>query len=155
MKAITFLDVDVVRMIHARMIQEFGGGDGLRDQGLLESAVAMPSAAFGGQFLHDDLPAMTGAYLFHLCKNHPFVDGNKRVALASAITFLLVNDHELTCPKPDAEQLTLGVADGSISKDEAIAFFRKHVRKGKPAGSRRPAPVKPAKRTPPRRKKKG
>ncbi|MCX7423355.1 MAG: Fic family protein [Planctomycetia bacterium] len=114
--------------IHERMIQEFGGGIGLRDPGLLESAVVMPSAAFGGQFLHDDLPAMTGAYLFPFCKNRPFVDGNKQVALATAITFLLVNDYELTCAKPDAEQLTLGVADGSISKDEAIVFFRKHVR---------------------------
>lgn len=131
MKATTFLDVDVVLTIHERMINEFGGGSGLRDPGLLESAVVMPSAAFGGQFLHDDLPAMAGAYLFHLCKNHPFVDGNNRVALATAITFLLVNDYELTCEKPDAEQLTLGVADASISKDEAIAFFRKHVRSAK------------------------
>lgn len=153
MKAITFLDVGVVLTIHERMIQEFGGGNGPRDQGLLESAVAMPSAAFSGQFLHDDLPAMTGAYLFHLCKNHPFVDGNKRVALASAITFLLVNDHELTCSKPDAEQLTLGVADGSISKDEAIAFFRKHVRSAKSAKAKREAAAKPGKRSPPRRKK--
>ena len=78
------------------MIQEFGGGSGLRDSGLLESAVAMPSAAFGGQFLHDDLASMTGAYLLQVLKNHPFVDGNRRVVLATAITFLLVNDCELT-----------------------------------------------------------
>ena len=153
MKATTFLDVDVVLTIHTRMIQEFGGGDGLRDQGLLESAVAMPSATFGGQFLHDNLPAMAGAYLFHLCKNHPFVDGNKRVALATAITFLLVNDYELTCSKPDAEQLTLGVADGSISKDEAIAFFRKHVRSAKAVKAKREAGAKPAKSSAARRKK--
>jgi len=153
MKATTFLDVDVVLTIHQRMIQEFGGGSGLRDSGLLESAVAMPSAVFGGQFLHDDLASMTGAYLFHLCKNHPFVDGNKRVALATAITFLLFNDYELTCAKPDAEQLTLGVADGSISKDEAIAFFRKHVRSAKSVKAKLEATATPAKRGQPRRKK--
>ena len=134
------------------MIQEFGGGSGLRDSGLLESAVAMPSAAFGGQFLHDDLASMTGAYLFHLRKNHPFVDGNKRVALATAITFLLVNDYELTCAKPDAEQLTLGVADGSISKDEAIAFFRKHVHSAKSVKAKQ-QPLKSTKRSTTRRKK--
>jgi death-on-curing protein len=149
-----FTTADLIN-IHARMITEYGGGDGLRDRGLLESAAAMPSASFGGQYLHDGIPTMAGAYLFHLCKNHPFVDGNKRVALAAAITFLLVNGHELNASKPAAEELTLGVADGSISKEEAIEFFRQHVRKAKPTGMRRRTAVKSARRTPPRRKKRG
>jgi death-on-curing protein len=92
--------------------------------------------------------------LFHLCKNHPFVDGNKRVALAAAIAFLLLNGHELNTSQAEAETLTLGVADSSYSKDDAIAFFRKNVRKAKSAASRRRAVVKPTKRSPPRRKKK-
>ncbi len=152
MNDLAFFSTDDILSIHSRMIQEFGGGTGLRDRGLLESAVAMPSASFGGHFLHDDLPAMSAAYLFHLCKNHPFVDGNKRVALASAIAFLLLNDQELIASKADVERLTLGVADSSISKDEAIAFFRKHVRSAKVAKPKRPS-SKAAKRSPLRRKK--
>ena len=98
---------------------------------------------------------MAATYLFPLCKNHPFVDGHKRVSVAAAETFVLVNDHELAASDKELEELTLGVADSSLSKEVAIAFFRKHVRKAKPAVSRRQTPVKPAKRTPPRRKKKG
>ena len=154
MSAITFLNADDVETVHARMIAEYGGGDGLRDRGLLESAAAMPFATFGGQFLHEGLPTMAAAYLFHFCKNHPFVDGNKRVALASAIAFLLLNGHELIASKTEAEELTLGVADSSISKEDAIAFFRKHVRKAKLGSTRRQPLVKPAKRVVPRRKKK-
>src|SRR5207249_5785917 len=82
-----FLTVDQVLSIHARVLAEYGGGDGVRDIGLLDSAVAMPAAAFGGQHLHDGIPAMAAAYLFHICKNHAFVDGNKRTGLAAAIQF--------------------------------------------------------------------
>ena len=82
MQDIRFVDIDESLRIHARQIDRFGGDSGVRDRGLLESALAMPRASFGGQFVHDDLVAMAGAYLYHLCKNHAFVDGNKRVALA-------------------------------------------------------------------------
>ena len=152
---LAFLSVEQLLEIHRRGIEEHGGSPELRDRCLLESAAAMPKAQFGGQFLHDGLPAMAATYLFHLCKNHPFVDGNKRVSVAAAETFVLVNDHELDATDKELEVLTLGIADSSLSKEDAIAFFRKHVRKPKPAGSRRQTPVKPAKRTPPRRKKKG
>lgn len=153
--SLAFLSVEQVLEVHRRGIEEHGGSPELRDRGLLESAVAMPKAQFGGQFLHDGLPAMTAAYLFHLCKNHPFVDGNKRVSVATAETFVLVNDHELDATDKELEVLTLGIADSSLTKEDAIAFFRKHVRKAKPAGLRRKTPVKPAKQAPPRRKKKG
>ena len=150
---LAFLSVEQLLEIHRRGIEEHGGSPELRDRGLLESAAAMPKAQFGGQFLHDGLPAMAATYLFHLCKNHPFVDGNKRVSVAAAETFVLVNDHELAASDKELEELTLGVADSSLSKDDAIAFFRKHVRKAKLAGSRSRTSVKPAKRMPPRRKK--
>lgn len=153
-ESLTFLSVEQVLEVHRRGIEEHGGSLELRDRGLLESAVAMPKSQFGGQFLHNGLPAMAATYLFHLCKNHPFVDGNKRLAVAAAETFVLVNDHELNATDEELEVLTLGIADSSLSKEDAIAFFRRHVRKGKPSGSRLHAPVKPAKRTPPRRKKK-
>ena len=126
---IQFLSVDELLAIHQRGIEEHGGGPGLRDRGLLESAAAMPYAQFGGQFLHDELPAMAAAYLFHLCKNHPFVDGNKRVAVVAAEIFVMLNDHELLATNLQLEKLTLGVADGSISKADATIFFKKYVRR--------------------------
>jgi death-on-curing protein len=124
-----FLTVDQVIEIHRRGIEEHGGSGELRDRGLLESAVAMPAAQFGGQFLHDGLPAMAAAYLFHLCKNHPFVDGNKRVAVTVAEVFIELNEHRLVATDKQLESLTLGVADSSISKLEATQFFKSHVKR--------------------------
>ena len=128
-EAIQFLSVDQVLAIHERWIAEHGGSPELPDRGLLESAAAMPAAQFGGKFLHDGLPAMAAAYLFHLCKNHAFVDGNKRIAVATAEVFVLLNGHELAATNSQLEALTLGVADSSISKVEATAFFKTHVRR--------------------------
>jgi death-on-curing protein len=129
---IQFLSVDQLLAIHQRGITEHGGTPELRDRGLLESAAAMPYAQFGGQYLHDGLPAMAAAYLFQLCKNQPFVDGNKRVAVAAAEVFVLLNERELKATNAQLELLTLGVADGSISKVEATTFFKKHVRRKQP-----------------------
>jgi death-on-curing family protein len=87
-----FLTLDEVLEIHAQQIELYGGSDGVRDPAGLESAVATPMATFGGEFLHSSLPSMAAAYLFHICQNHPFVDGNKRTGANAAITFLLIND---------------------------------------------------------------
>ncbi len=122
-----FLTVDHVLAIHRRMIAAFGGTDTVRDHGLLDSAVMMPAARFRGRFLHQDVPAMAAAYLFHLCKNHPFLDGNERTALASAEVFVLLNDKRLTATDEQLEELTRAVAAGRVSKKELIAFFRRHV----------------------------
>lgn len=111
------------------MIAEFGGDPGLRDRGLLESAVAMPRAMFSGNYLHPGLPAMAAAYHFHLCVNHPFVDGNKRVAVATAEVFLLVNGSELTAADRDLEEMTIGVAAGTISKEQVKVFFESNTRR--------------------------
>jgi len=124
-----FLTVEQVIHIHRRGIEQHGGSYELRDHGLLDSAVATPAAQFGGQFLHDGLPAMAAAYLFHLCKNHPFVDGNKRVSVTVAEVFIERNGLRLVATDKQLEALTLGVADGSISKRDATEFFEKHVRK--------------------------
>ena len=132
MKALpTFLAVDHVLGIHRRIINEFGGQPGLRDRGLLESAVRMPAARFGGKFLHKGVPVMAAAYLFHLCSNHAFVDGNKRKALAAAEVFLLLNDMELDARGEELEDLTRDVARGRIAKDKVVAFFKQH---SKPRG---------------------
>ncbi len=122
-----FLDVDHILVIHHRVVEEFGGDPGLRDRGLLESAVAMPRATFGGEFLHPRLSDMAAACHFHLCRNHPFLDGNKRVAVAAAEVFLLINGHELTAPDEALLKLTMGVADGTVSKDEVLRFFAEHA----------------------------
>lgn len=122
-----FLTVDQVLAIHRRMIEEFGGEPAVRDHGLLESAVMMPAARFGGKFLHNGIPTMAAAYLFHICRNHPFVDGNKRTGLASAEMFVLLNEMRLAATNAELEELTIGVAAGRISKDDTVAFFRQHV----------------------------
>jgi death-on-curing protein len=124
---VVFLSVDVVLKIHRRVIEEFGGAPGLRDRGLLESAVAMPQSTFGGVDLHIGLSEKAAAYHFHLCANHPFMDGNKRVAVAAAEVFLLINGHELSASDNDVEELTLGVAAGRLSKDQVIEFFARFV----------------------------
>jgi death-on-curing protein len=124
---IRFLKVDEVLKTHEAAIQAHGGTLEFRDRGLLESAVSMPMAQFGGQFLHDGLAAMAAAYLFHLCKNHCFVDGNKRVALATAEVFVGLNDHRLDARNTELVELTLGVADGTISKDALTKFLKKRI----------------------------
>ncbi len=127
MQPIIFLSVDVVIQIHQRVIAEFGGDPGLRDRGLLESAVAMPRAAFAGSFLHTDMAEKAAAYHFHLCANHPFIDGNKRVAVAASEVFLLVNGFELGAGDDDLVEMTMEVASGRLSKEQVVEFFVQHV----------------------------
>jgi death-on-curing protein len=122
-----FLSVENVLSIHTRMIKEFGGRPGVADRGLLESAVAMPAAGFAGEFLHQNLPTMAAAYLFHICKNHPFFDGNKRVTVVAAEIFLNVNGMKLNVGNEELKRLCLGVAGGGTSKDETVAFFEKRA----------------------------
>ena len=121
-----FLTLDEVLDIHRDQIQRYGGTPGIRDLGLLQSALAQPEAAFGGQFLHADLFEMAAAYLFHITQNHPFVDGNKRAGTATALVFLDMNDIEVNAPEDDLVQLVLDVAQGNAGKKEIADFFRLH-----------------------------
>lgn len=89
-----FLSLDEVPEMHHQQIDRYGGSPGIRDSGGLQSALATPQVTFGGEYLHPSIPAMAAAYLFHICQNHAFVDGNKRVGANAAITFLLLNDWE-------------------------------------------------------------
>jgi len=122
-----FLEIDEVLELHAHQVATYGGSDGVRDRGLLESALAMPRAGFGGQYFHADLFEMAAAYLFHITSNHPFVDGNKRTGAAVAHAFLFLNDVVLprSCEKA-FERLVLDVAEGKAGKLEAAKFFRNH-----------------------------
>jgi death-on-curing protein len=125
-----FLRIRHVLGIHQRVVTDFGGSVELRDRGLLESAVTMPAARFGGSHLHDGIPAMAAAYLFHLCRNHPFVDGSKRTALVAAEVFLMLNGMRMDVASEAAEDLARRTADGMAGKDEVVAFFERHAARG-------------------------
>ena len=112
-----FLTREAVLAIHAAQLARFGGADGLRDEGLLDSALAQPAASFGDEYLHRGLHEMAAAYLFHIVTNHPFVDGNKRVGLIAALVFLEANGVE-TPTNHDLYAITMAVADSSLSKAE-------------------------------------
>lgn len=123
------LTVEIVREIHAEAIAKFGGSDGVREMALLESAVAAPQASIGGESPYKDIAEVAAAYLFYLCKNHPFIDGNKRAALGACIVFLRLNGIEPKKDGPEWEELTLAVATSAIDRDEATARLRKILRK--------------------------
>jgi death-on-curing protein len=108
----TFLCLDEVVEIHRDQITRYGGSFGVRDVGLLQSAIAQPMVTFGGRFLHVDLFEMAAAYLFHLVQNHPFVDGNKRVGAVAAIVFLLLNDQNINATNEKLEAMVLAAACG-------------------------------------------
>ncbi len=121
----THLTADIVREIHAESLSRFGGSDGVRDESLLESAVTAPQAGFGGKSVYSDVAEVAAAYLFYLCSNHPFIDGNKRTALGSCIVFLRLNGIEPQPDGPDWEKLTLAVASGELDRQETTARLRK------------------------------
>lgn len=122
------LTVAIVQEIHREALARFGGSPGVRDLALLESAVAAPQATMMGVPIFNDAVELAGAYLFYLCRNHPFVDGNKRAALGACLVFLRLNGIE---PEPDGpgwEELTLAVASGELDRDQTTARLRKLVR---------------------------
>ena len=121
-----FLSLDEVIEIHWDMIERYGGSTGLRDMGLLQSAVAMPQAGFGSEFLHADLFEMAAAYLFHIVQNHPFIDGNKRVGSMAAFTFLKLNGLTLAASDVEFERVVLEVASGRSSKAAIAEFLKTH-----------------------------
>ena len=111
-----FLTVGLVMEVHAEAISQFGGADGLRDGALLESAVAAPQATYDGESIYGSMAEVAAAYLFYLCRNQPFVDGNKRVALGSCLLFLRLNDLEPAPDGPEWERLTLDVAASKLDR---------------------------------------
>jgi death-on-curing protein len=123
-----FLTKAEVLELHLRLILDFGGSAELRDEGLLESALAVPQSQFGGTYLHPDLSTMAAAYVYHLVLNHPFVDGNKRIGAAAARVFLLMNDVRFDPSEDEYGDLVLAVARGDLSKEKVTEFFRDHVR---------------------------
>ncbi len=122
-----FLTLADVLFLHSLQIEAFGGDASVLDMGRLESALAQPRQSFGGEFVHDDLALMAAAYLFHICQNHPFADGNKRTSTHAAVTFLETNGYAMRLDPDEMERLVLDVAEGKIGKPEVAAFFRKFM----------------------------
>jgi len=121
------LTVRQIIEIHAAAIRLYGGSAGLRDEALLHSAAAAPQATFGGMSPFSDTVEVAAAYLFYLCSNHPFVDGNKRVALGACLVFLEINGLQPAPDSDDWETLTLACAAGTLSRDGVTAMLRKLV----------------------------
>ena len=123
------LGIDTIREIHAEAIRQFGGANGVRHENLLASAVLTPQSSFGGKSPYADIVEVAGAYLFYICRNHPFLDGNKRTAMMACIVFLRLNEIE---PKPDDqrwEKLMFNVASGNIDRDITTQRLRRLIRR--------------------------
>jgi death-on-curing protein len=126
---VVFLTLDEVLALHADQITRYGGSAGIRAVELLQSALAIPAAAFGGHYLHATVHEMAAAYLFHVVSNHPFVDGNKRTGLMAMLAFLGLNGLQLYATDDELTDLVLAVAAGRVSKAEVGVFVKHHARR--------------------------
>jgi len=121
------LSIDDLLKIHTLLIRETGGSNGVRDQGLLESALALPFATFGGHELYPSIGEKTAAVGFSLLKNHGFIDGNKRIAVAAMDVFLLTNGYCLQLATDDAERMILDAAASIVSREQFSAWVKTHI----------------------------
>ena len=121
--------MEEIWIIFENQIDAYGGIYGIRDMHLLRSALYMPESSFDGQYLHKTIPAMAAAYAFHICQNHPFIDGNKRIALVSSLRFLDINEYQFDCEDEILYNEIMNLAKGKIKKEELIDFYEKHSRK--------------------------
>jgi death-on-curing protein len=125
---VEYLTIEEVLLLHARLIQRTGGSGGVRDLGLLDSALARPQATFGGEDLYPGLWHKAAALMHSLIKNHPFVDGNKRTALAATGLFLELNGHALVASNEEALDFTRRAAVGEIDVESMAAWLEDHTR---------------------------
>jgi death on curing protein len=132
-ESIKHLSVSAVKSIHSEVLSAHGGARGIRDQALLESAVAAPQASMMGKLLISDPLEIAAAYLFYVCRNHPFVDGNKRTALAACLVFLESNDLLLSTKlsADDWEAFVLDVAASRLDRDQTTECLRKLLKRQK------------------------
>ena len=122
-----FLTEQQIIALNLRAIQKDGGTHGVFDGGLLSAATAMPQAGFGGKYFHQSVAAMAGAYLFHVCQAHAFLDGNKRTAVLAAVVFLDLNGYDLEADEDSFEELVLKLASHQIDKQQVIQFIEQHI----------------------------
>ncbi|HEV2583951.1 MAG TPA: type II toxin-antitoxin system death-on-curing family toxin [Ktedonobacteraceae bacterium] len=128
---IRFLSEEIVLAIHDDLIRLYGGVYGVRDEGMLDSAIQMPRATFDGEFLHPTIFHMAAAYGFHLCQNHPFLDGNKRAAGMAMFTFLKLNGLNPIATEIDYYQTMMAVASGQIGKEDLAGWLETVVEPGR------------------------
>lgn len=124
MKQLIWLTLSHVLALHTKQIQEHGGSQGIRDQGLLESALAKPQQPFN--YAEPTIFELAAAYAYGIAKNHPFVDGNKRTAIVSAGVFLAINGYFLEAPEPEVVQVVLGLADSSLGQQEFGVWLKQN-----------------------------
>ena len=127
MDEITFLTWDEVLELHREQLETFGGQDGFIDRGVVESAIAQPKQTMFGEYLHDDIAHMAAAYLFHLATTQGFLDGNKRIALWCALTFLRINGYKISVTPLEMYELTLNVANNQMNKAQLADWFRERM----------------------------
>jgi death-on-curing protein len=121
-----FLALNEVIEIHRDQIKRYGGRAGIRSLELLKSAVAMPASGMAGEYFHADIYEMAAAYLFHIVRNHPFIDGNKRTGAVAAVVFLLMNGIELGADEDAFEKMVRRTAEGKADKAAIIRFLRRN-----------------------------
>ena len=124
---IKFVDKETILYFHTDQIKKYGGSYGVRDDNLLESAIGQPQATLKSEYLHKNIYEMASAYGYHLCNNHPFIDGNKRISLITMYIFLYVNGYELKMDEKEIYLLIMGVANNSISKEELTDYIKKYT----------------------------
>ena len=124
--ATKFVPIDIILVFHEDLLRKYGGSGGIRYRNLLESAVGQPQATFGGKPPHRTLFDKAAAYGFHIARNHPFVDGNKRIAFVVMDIFLSRNGWDLVAKEEDAYAMMMELAQGRFTKTTLSAWLKKH-----------------------------
>lgn len=127
MNDIIFIPKDVILYFHEQLILIYGGSHGIRDEKLLDSALEQPKATFGEKFLHDTIIKMAAAYGYHLCKNHPFIDGNKRIALVAMDIFLQRNGFEIVASEKETFNIIMKLASDDLSKESLTNWLENNT----------------------------
>lgn len=127
MNEIKFIPKDIILYFHKQLIKDYGGSSGIRDENLLDSALEQPKATYQGEYLHDSLVKMAATYGYHLSNNHPFVDGNKRIAFVAMDTFLQINNFEITASEKGAYKMMIKVSSGQLSKEELTSWLEENI----------------------------
>lgn len=128
MNKIVFIPKEVILFSHDQLIQRYGGSTGIRDMKLLESALEQPKATFGGTYLHDTIFKMAAAYGYHLCNNHPFIDGNKRISLVAMDIFLQQNSYEIVATEKETYKVIMRLSTGNLSKEQLTSWLLENTK---------------------------
>jgi death-on-curing protein len=132
LRKVAFLTLAEILEIHKDQIARYGGKRGLRDPGLLESAIHVPQSSFGGKFLHSSLYKMAASYAYHIAENQPFFDGNKRAGLASALVFLELNGISVDDPKGELYDAMMAITSHQLTKDGLSRLLKRLAGKYRP-----------------------